>query len=99
MSESSCFAKRVGSVQVIEKQGLAQVAAEAHEVETTSTSRIGSLYIAIDTFSKSPRIVIKHCQVRQRRGDSEGRGEYVHPQPYRQQTPLVQQGMADGSTE
>ena len=30
MSESSCFAKRVGSVQVIEKQGLAQVAAEAH---------------------------------------------------------------------
>ena len=66
MSESSCLAKRVGSVDLakssagdIDTRSSTGSGCGSYEVEATGTSEMGLPYMAIETVSKSPRTIIK----------------------------------------
>ena len=67
MSESSCLAKRVGSVDLakssagdIDTRSSTGSGCGSYEVEAIVTSEMGLPYIAIETVSKSPCTIIKH---------------------------------------
>lgn len=76
MSESSCLAmRRIGGFgydrSSADNRDTESSRRRSHEVETTSTSGIGSPYIAIDTVKVSPhyhQLVWQANQIRQRRG-------------------------------
>ena len=91
MSENSCFAKRVGSVdQARSTAGNRSTWSStgsgygSYEVEAIATTKVSSPYIAIDTVSGSPLTIIKHVAnwpslSAPKRGS---RGEYVRLRAY-----------------